>query len=613
MTRLRPVLLGPRGDKIERWPDGALTLRSPEPLGPYPTRLTERLTYWAAQAGQRVVLAERDGSGGWRTISFAAALASVRRIGQALIDRGLSPERPLLILSASSIDHALLALAAMHVGIPYVPLSPGYSLLSSDFARVRHVVNLITPGLVYAASGRKFGKAIEAAVPPMTEVAVGCDPAPGRPAIPFSALADTVPTAAVEEAAARVTGDTIAKLLFTSGSTAMPKGVINTHRMLCSNQQMVAQTWPLLTAKPPVIVDWSPWNHTLGSNTVFGVALYNGGSLYIDAGKPTPAEFDTSVRNLAEIAPTVYFGVPICYQMLLAAMERDESFRRRLLARMEMMFYAGAVLAPKVWEEMNRMFVETCGERIFMTSSLGATETGPMTTASNWDTGRPSVLGLPVPGVELKLVPTAGKLEVRVRSPSVTPGYWRQPELTAKAFDEDGWYCSGDAVRFVDPDDPSQGLLYDGRLSEDFKLSTGNWVNAGPLRGLANGILAPLVRDVVVTGHDRDQVGLLVFPEVETCRAHAAIPAEASVEAVLSAPGVLREFQRRLDEIARHGTSTSTRIVRMLIVSDPLTEGEMTDKRTISHGLVLKSHAAEIAELYAENPSARVLITGVTR
>ncbi|WP_096701488.1 feruloyl-CoA synthase [Magnetospirillum sp. 15-1] len=609
MTEIQRIKLGPRGTKIVRLADGRVFLRSPEELGAYPKRYTERLEYWAKEAGDRVFLAERDETGGWKKITFREAFAAVRCIAQSLLDRGLSPDRPVLILSGNHIDHALLGLGAMHVGIPYIPLSPGYSLLSTDYARVRHVVNLTTPGLVYASNGDIYQKAIAATVPDTTEVVVSHSPIPGRATTLFSDLVSMVPTEAVDAAAARVDGATIGKILFTSGSTSMPKGVINSHGMMCSNQQMTVQAWPFLTEKPPVLVDWAPWNHTLGSNKTFGIALYCGGSMYIDHGRPTPEEFHVTAKNLAEIAPTVYFSVPIFYQILVAHLEKDPLLRQNFFSRLDMMFYAGATLPVGVWNDLQRLMREGGGKPVMTISAFGATETGPLTIADTWDAGQPGVLGLPVPGVHLQLVPNGRKLELRIQGAAITPGYWRQPELTEKAFDKDGWYKTGDAVRFVDPDNPDKGLMFDGRLTEDFKLITGTWVSVAPLRTLANSILSPLVRDVVVVGHDREEVGLLIFPELEVCREFASLPVGMTAADIYASMPVRREFQNRLDQIAAAGTSSSNRIVRVYLIPDPAAEGEMTDKRTISLGLVLERRTAEIEELYSPHPSVRVLLT----
>ncbi len=604
---IRPVKLGRRGDAVTKFEDGSFVISSPEPLGPFPRSYTMRLEQWAVSAPDRVFLSQRDKGGGWRQVSYAEAYARVRSLSQALLDRGLSPDRPLAILSGNSIEHALMALAAMQVGIPYSPISAGYSLLSRDFAKLRHVLKLLEPGLVFVSELDQFEKALAAALPDDVEV-VYVDPGRStRKATPYSVLLETATTRAVDDAAQAVNGDTIAKILFTSGSSSLPKGAINTHRMLCSNQQMASQAWPFLGETPPVIVDWLPWNHTFGGNHVFGICLYHGGSFYIDDGKALPGEIDKCARNLREIAPTVYFGVPKMYEMLLSCMETDEALRRTFFSRVQMIFYAAAGIPQVVWDGLRQLAIETAGERIFTTSTMGSTETSPLTMTANWDADRPNILGLPVAGAELKLVPNGRKLELRVKGPHVTPGYWKQPELTAKAFDDEGWYCIGDALRFADEADYRQGLVFDGRISEDYKLATGNWVNAGPLRTMANSYLSPLVRDVLPTGHFRNEVGLLVFPEIEACRALARCPTEATPREILAHEAVRGAFQKRLDQIAAEGTSSSNTVKRMLLVEEPLADVEVTDKGTLSFNVVLERRAMDIQELYEDSASPRTL------
>ncbi len=611
MASLRKVRLGPRGNQISRGADGSIVLSSPEPLAPYRRRYTEALEHWAATAGDRVFLGQRDAQGAWRTISYRDAHATMLRLAQGLIDRGLSAERPLMILSGNDIEHALLGLAAMHIGVAYSPLSVAFSLLSADHGKLRHTFDLLTPGLVFAASGGQYRRALDAVVPDTVEIAVTRDPPPGRRATLYEELAATAPTPEVAARAAAVTGDTIAKILFTSGSTAMPKGVINTHRMLCANQQMALQAWPFLADEPPVIVDWLPWNHTFGGNYVFGLGLFNGGSFYIDNGRPMPGDIEKIVRNITDVRPTLYFTVPKGYEVLLPHLESDAAFRAAFFARLKLMFYAGAGMPAPVWASLRRMTIETTGERILTATTLGSTETAPLALIANWDADESGILGLPVPGVDLKLVPNGRKQELRVRGANITPGYWRQPELTRKAFDSEGWYCIGDAVRFADPDNVDRGLMFDGRIAEDFKLSTGTWVNVGPLRTLANSHLSPLVRDVALTGHDRDEVGMLIFPEIEVCRALSGLGPAASAAEIVAAPAVRAEFHKRLEAIAATGTGSSNRVTRAMILAEPLIDVEITDKNTLSYNVVLDRRAADIAELYGDAASARVLRAGV--
>jgi len=470
---LRPVRLGPAECLLDRIPDGTVYIRSPQKLEPYPGKLTQRLEYWAAAAPDRIFIAQRSGDGSWRTLSYAQTRSLVRGIAQALLDRKLSAEHPIAILSGNDIEHALLGLAAMFAGAPYAPISVPYSLMSSDFGKLKSIIEVLTPGLVFVADGKTFARAIEMAVPPGIEIVATTNPPGSRFTTPFAELIATEPTNAVDAAHAKVGPDTVAKILFTSGSSGNPKGVINSQRMLCSNQAQVRAGLAFVADEPPVIVDWLPWNHTFGGNHNFNLVLDNGGSLYIDEGKPLPGAIAATARNLKEIAPTIYFNVPKGFEALLPHLRADAELRKNFFSRLKVLFYAGAGLQQYVWDELQEMSVATCGERVIFLSSIGSTETSPLALACNWDFPRPGNIGLPAPGVELKLVPNEGKLEARLKGPNITPGYWRRPDLTAEAFDDEGYYKIGDALKFVDPADPGKGLLFDGRLAEDFKLASG--------------------------------------------------------------------------------------------------------------------------------------------
>src|SRR5271170_1933011 len=449
--RVRPVRLRASGATLHHLADGAMLVRADEPLGPYPQVLTDRLTHWAKISPHKICVAKREANGDWHELTYAQVLQAVNAIGQALLDRGLSEARPVAILSENDLDHFLLMLAGQHVGIPTAHISPVYSLLSRDFGKLRHTLGLLTPGLVFVSHGERYARALKKTVPPATEIVVTTAPPPGRKTTPFLELAGTKPTPAVESAHQEIQPDAVAKILFTSGSTGMPKAVINTHRMICSNQQMIAQVFGFLQDEPPVLLDWLPWNHTFGGNHNIGISLYNGGSFYIDEGKPGADFIQETIRNLREISPTVYFNVPKGYEDLLPALRSDQELRDNFFRRLSLLFYAGAGLSQHVWDAYRTLAHEACGERIIMVTGLGATETGPMAIQTTWDTDRSGVIGIPIPGVEAKLVPHDEKLEVRVRGPNITPGYWRQPELTRKAFDDEGFYKFGDALRFVDP------------------------------------------------------------------------------------------------------------------------------------------------------------------
>ncbi|MFZ0624193.1 MAG: feruloyl-CoA synthase [Pseudolabrys sp.] len=606
---LRPVRLGKLDPVIEQRAGGVIHIRAAQELGPYHDKLSQPLEHWAKIAPDRLFLAQRDAKGEWRKLSYSQVLSSVQRIGAALLRRGLSADRPIVVLSGNDIEHALLGLAAMYVGIPYAPISAAYSLMSSDFGKLRTIINLLTPGLVFANDGGPFARAIYETIPDDIELVVARNPLGDRKTTLFADLLGAEDAAGVAAAHAKVTPDSIAKFLFTSGSTGNPKAVINTHRMLCSNQAMLASGFTFVADEPPVVVDWLPWSHTFGSNHNFNMVLTYGGSLYIDDGNPTPPGVPKTARNLREIAPTIYFNVPKGYEALIPHFHADEVLRRNFFSRLKVLFYAGAGLNETTWDELTRLAVETTGERIIFLSSLGSTETAPLALACSWDFDRPGNIGLPAPGVELKLVPNEGKLEARLRGPHITPGYWRQDELTRDAFDEEGFYKIGDALKFVDPDDPGQGLLFDGRIAEDFKLSTGTWVSVGPLRARFVDHFAPFVRDAVFAGADRDNIAALIFPDVEACRKLGGLASDAPPSAIVEAPAVRAKFAELLTKLAAASPGSSTRVERMLLMADPpsMDKGEMTDKGSINQRAVLKNRATLVDELYAVPLSSRVI------
>jgi len=606
---LRAVRLGAPDAVLERKADGTIHIRAGQPLSAYHGTLIEPLQRWAQEAPERVFLAQRDANDRWRKLGYAEVLDKVKRIGAALLRRGLSAERPIAILSGNDIEQALLGLAAMHVGIPFAPISPAYSLMSSDFGKLRMIMQLLTPGLVFASDGAAFGRAITAAVPNDAELVVTRNPPPDRKATLFADLIGPEDVAGIAQAHAGVTPDTIAKFLFTSGSTGTPKAVINSQRMLCSNQAMVAAGFCCVTDEPPVVVDWLPWSHTFGGNHNFNMVLVNGGSLYIDDGNPTPPGAPKTARNLREIAPTIYFNVPKGYEALLAHFRADETLRRNFFSRLKLLFYAGAGLNQTTWDDFTQLAIETTGERIIFLTSLGSTETAPLAVACTWEFDRPGNIGLPAPGVELKLVPNEGKLEARLRGPHITPGYWRQEDLTRAAFDEEGFYKIGDALKFADPDDPLKGLLFDGRIAEDFKLSTGTWVSVGPLRARFIDHFAPYVRDVVFAGPDRDVIAALVFPDIEACRKLAGLPADAAPGAIVDDAKVRAKFAELLTRLAALSPGSSTRVTRAVLMAEPpsMDKSEATDKGSINQRAVLRNRAALVDELYATPLSSRVI------
>jgi feruloyl-CoA synthase len=596
---------------FRRGSEGVVYLRARQRLAAYPDRLTERLTYWADLAPARPFLAQRTASGTWRHVTYAETLGAVRRVGQALLDRRLSPERPLAILSGNGIEHALLALAATYVGMPYAPLAPAYSLQTRDYAILGRILGRIDPALVFAAEGAAYEAALLKTLPAGTEV-VFSSSAPERfPATPFAALLETPATTAVEDAHARVGPDTVVKILFTSGSTGRPKGVINTHRMLCSNQEMLRSVMPFLAEEPPVLCDWLPWNHTAGGNHNFGIVLWNGGTFYIDEGRPLPGAFETTLENLGEVSATAHFTVPRTYEMLLPHLRADAALRERFFARLKIFFYAAAGLTQHVFDELQALARETCGEELLWVTGMGATETAPFALCTGRAGAWAGFVGFPAPGLELKLAPVGEKLEARLRGPSVTPGYWREPALTAEAFDAEGFYRLGDAMRFVDPADPAQGLVFDGRLAEDFKLSTGTWVSVGPLRVRVLARSEGYVQDVVIAGHDRDFVSALVFPNLPRCRGLCPDPSgDAPAGAVLADARVRERFRDILATLAGESSGSSTFVARAVLLDVPpsIDTHEVTDKGSLNQKAVLANRSALVEELYADPPPAHVIV-----
>ncbi|KNZ32699.1 MAG: feruloyl-CoA synthase [Methylibium sp. NZG] len=582
-------------------PDGSTLVTSTEPLAAYPDRLTDRLLHWAATEPEHTLAAKRHQGGDWRRISYREALHSARCIAQGLIDLKLSADRPVAILSDNDLEHLLLSLGCMLAGVPFAPISAAYSTVSQDYGKLKHILGLLTPGLVFASSASGYGKAITATVGSDVTVVLTHGEIDGRKALSFDELLATVPTAQVDAAHAKVGPDTIAKFLFTSGSTKLPKGVINTQRMLCSNQQMILQCFPSLGQVRPVLVDWLPWNHTFGGNHNVGLTVYNGGTLYIDEGKPTPQLIGETLRNLREIAPTVYFNVPKGFEEVANALEADAALRERFFSRVTMLFFAGAGLSQPVWDKLDAVAEQACGERIRMLTGLGMTETAPFAICANGPEVKSGYIGLPAPGMELKLQPNAGKVEVRYRGPNVTPGYWRAPEQTAESFDEEGYYASGDALKFIDPAQPNLGFAFDGRIAEDFKLDTGTFVSVGPLRARVIAAGDPCVQDVVVAGINRSQIGILIFPRLDSCRALAGLPAGAPTLDVLGAPPVVAFFQRLVNQMHASGTGSATRVARALLLVDPpsIDRGEVTDKGSINQRMVLQHRDALVEHLYA--------------
>jgi feruloyl-CoA synthase len=589
-----PLRILPCDTVIEHRGD-VLYARSPHPLPAYPARLTDRLEHWARHAPDRPFLCRRDQEGRWHHVSYMTALERVRAIAAGLLDRALSVERPIVILSGNGIEHALLALAAMFCGVPYAPIAPAYSLLARQYTTLGKIFAAMRPGLVFADDGDRYRAALDGVCPGGIEIVTGA-PVPSMRSTAFADLERQGPTANVDAAHMAVGPDTIAKILYTSGSTGMPKGVINTQRMLCSNQEMLRTVLPLLADEPPVLCDWLPWNHTFGGNHNFGLVLYNGGTLYIDDGKPTADGFATTLANLRDIATTAYFNVPRGYDLLVPALAADAAFRAHFFSRMKMLFCAAAALRQEVADALDQAALDARGERIPLVTGLGATESAPFALCAGDSTFTGGRIGVPVPGVELKLAPVSGKYEGRLRGPNITPGYWGEPGLTEAAFDDEGFYRLGDAIGCVDPGDPSQGFVFEGRLSEDFKLSTGTWVRVGPLRAALLAELGPRVFDIVIAGHDREFIAALIFP--------SRMPGHDGPAADLQAL-----IATRLDAFAASHPGTSTAVRRAVILDQPpaIDAQELTDKGSVNQQAVLRHRAAIVQQLFADSPGVHII------
>ena len=603
--KFRPLRFGVTRVTLKDGVPGTHYLKADQELQAYPDRLTDRFQHWATNKPNQTLFARRvklaDGTlGDWRHVTYAQAWATARNIAQALINRGLNAERPVVILSENSLEHALLALGCMVAGVPFVPTSPPYSLISQDYDKLKHVLRTVTPGMVFASDTR-YAKAIAATVSSDMEIVMNEGGIEGQQVTSFEALCQTPATSQVDAAIAATGPDTIVKFLFTSGSTKMPKAVINTQRLWCANQQQMMQSMPVLAEAPLVLVDWLPWNHTFGGNHNFGMVVFHGGTMYIDDGKPTPTLMHATLRNLREIAPTVYFNVPTGFEAIALAMKTDDLLRKTLLSRVQMFFYAGAALAQPIWDSLYESQEREIGERIVMGTGLGMTESGPFgifVTNPNVSAGD---LGVPTPGLELKLVDMGGKTEVRYRGPNITPGYWRNEEETKGAFDDEGFFCTGDAVKWIDETDVHLGLKFDGRIAEDFKLATGTFVSVGPLRGKIIAAGAPYVQDVVLTGINLKEVGAMVFP-TPAVRALSGLAADAPLAEVLGSAPVLAHFQNLINELSKTATGSANRIARMCLLSEPpiIDKGEITDKGSINQRSVLTHRADTVAALHED-------------
>ena len=613
-SEFHPIKVVSHSVAIEKRDNGEQIVQCKTPLAEYARCLTDRLVHWAEETPNTVFIAQRDDTGEWERYTYAEALTKVRQLASWLLEQPVSPERPIAFLSGNSLEHLMLAMAGYYIGVPHAPISPAYSLVATDYAKLKHVVELLTPGLIVVDKLAPYEKAIKVVAGTDIPVAVMYGDTNAaqieNPTVSFASFWEHEIAPEIEQRNAEVTGDTVAKILFTSGTTGMPKGVMNTHRMLCANAVMIRDTMAFLAEEPPVMVDWLPWNHTFGGNHNVSIALYNGGSFYLDDGKPTEAHFHKTLNNLAEIAPTVYFNVPKGFELLVKKLKQDDDLARKFFSRLQFMFFAAAGMAQHIWDDIDALAIQYTGKKIPMLTGLGATETAPSVTFASIEESASGVIGKPAPGVTLKLVPNEGKLEARVKAVTVMPGYWRQPELTAKSFDEEGFYCLGDAFAYLDENNPDRGFRFDGRVSEDFKLDSGTWVSAGTLRAKFISAFAPWVQDIVLCGTNRADITGLVFPDLAQCR--ALIGEEAahlSDEKVVHHPKVRTIFLEKLRAFAAQGTGSSTVVARILLQHEApcLDAHEVTDKGSLNQRNVQEHRADQVAELYQEPHSVSVI------
>lgn len=604
------------GVNVETRASGEQLITCPEPLGIFAEKITDKLEEWADKTPNTDFICQRDASGQWQRLTYSQTLQQVRRLAKWMLTQNLSEERPVVILSGNSIEHLIVGLAAMYIGIPYAPISTAYSLISSDYGKLKHVFETLTPGLIFVDNLSLYRKAIDSVNSenaPLVCCEVGNEETSRYPVSLLSSLFNEgykrENDEALELANRSVTGDSIAKFLFTSGSTGMPKAVINTQRMLCANQQMIRSVFAFLRDEKPIILDWLPWNHTFGGNHNVGIVLYNGGTFYIDEGKPVAKLLHHTLNNLREISPSIYFNVPKGYELLVNALKSNPDSAKGLFKNLRMFFFAGAGLAQHVWDQLDQLAVDQTGKKVPMLTGLGATETAPSATFASVEECASGVIGTPCPGVELKLVPNAEKQEIRVKALTITPGYWRNSEQTEKAFDEEGYYCLGDAVKWIDPASPNRGMLFDGRIAEDFKLDTGTWVSAGVLRAKLIQHFAPYVTDAVICGRDRSDITAMIFPDIAKVKEQVANSEALDNESLLSHPDVVEIFRKHLEKMLSSSTSSSTRINRITLLSEPpsIDGHEITDKGSINQRAVMVRRESIVNSLYDEPLAAHVI------
>jgi len=584
-------------------PDGSILMRSAYELSEPVATTNVWLHRWATERPEGVFLAERSGAG-WQELRYGQALEQVRALAAGLLGRGLNKDTPILILSGNGVDHGLLGLAAQYVGIPTVPVAEQYSLIPGARKQLSYILGLIRPRMVFAQDGVQFAASLAMAEMDGLDIVVSRGAGPGMTRLDDLMKGDS---GAVDEAAAQVGPDTVAKILMTSGSTSNPKGVLTTQRMMCANQQMYSEVLPLLGARVHRLVDWLPWNHVFGGSNNFNQMLANGGSLYIDGGKPVKGLIDKTIENNLLMNGTIAYNVPVGFTLLRDEMRTNQALKQKYFEDLDMIFYAAASLPQDVWQDLVDMSAEVRDEPPMMTTCWGMTETAPACIFVHEPTDEAGVIGVPLPGVMAKLVPEDGaRYELRVKGANIMPGYFRDADKTAAAFDDEGYFRTGDAMTLVDPDDRNRGLRFDGRLSEDFKLTTGTWVRGATLRLEMLGVLAPLAADVVVTGEGKAEVGLLIIPTPGLLTDGALTPDGG---ACLGAD-ILADIARRLADKAKFAQGTSNKVVRALILSEPasIAQGEITAKGNLNFRKLLDRRRDVVARLYDDSDPAVIHI-----
>lgn len=597
---LREVQLWDATVKSSTQPDGSILVWQEQPLNAYPERLSDRIKHWAQVTPDKIWMAERDANEKWVNVTYAQLLEQIRSVGQFLLGLGLSTDRPLLILSGNSIPHGIMALGAQYAGIPSAAIAPAYSLIAGDFKKLKSIGDQITPGAIFVDKSDKFSPAVNQVFSDLPLLAVEGEGA----AHTFAEILSTASGEKVDAANAATGPDTIAKFMFTSGTTGSPKAVIQTQRMMCSNMEMVTDCFEYLRNEPPILLDWAPWNHVAAGTKIFNMGLYNGGTFYIDGGKPTPALIGQTIKNIREVSPNWYFNVPTGYDMLIEAMNEDEALAKSFFKNMKLLMYAGAAMASHTWSGLDKLAVKASGERIMLSTGLGSTETSPFALFCTQPQDVPGNVGIPSKGLVLKLVPNQGKFEARIKGPSVTPGYWRNEKLTKEAYDEDGFYCLGDALRFADVDEPAKGFFFDGRVAENFKLATGTWVAVGALRAKVIDALEAIAKDVVIAGDGKNELTALLVPSRSVAEKLIKGGEQLTDAELFEHPALVDKVATLLGTYNKTAGGSSLRVMRVMFIIDPLSldAGEVTDKGSVNQRAVLSNRTAEVEALYGNDP-----------